>query len=49
MPTGGQSVSAETLEEVVERLVALASPIKIILFGSNARGEAQLDSSCCKT
>jgi predicted nucleotidyltransferase len=40
----GQSVSAEVLDEIVERLVALASPIKIILFGSNARGEAELNS-----
>ncbi len=39
--TIGQSIPAETLDEIVERLVALASPVKIILFGSNARGEAQ--------
>ena len=40
----GQSIPAETLDEIVERLVALASPVKIILFGSNARGEALSDS-----
>lgn len=37
-------VSAEILEQIVERLIALTSPSKIILFGSNARGEAQPDS-----
>jgi predicted nucleotidyltransferase len=40
----GQSVSTEILDEIVERLVALSAPVKIILFGSNARGEAQPDS-----
>ena len=35
-----QSVSADTLNKIVESLIALASPSKIILFGSNARGEA---------
>ncbi|HEY84773.1 MAG TPA: nucleotidyltransferase domain-containing protein [Chloroflexi bacterium] len=35
-----QGVSADTLNKIVEKLVALASPSKIILFGSNARGEA---------
>jgi predicted nucleotidyltransferase len=39
-----QSISPETLEQIVERLVALASPVRIILFGSNARGEAQAGS-----
>ncbi len=37
----GQNISTEILDEIVERLVALASPVKIILFGSNARGEAK--------
>lgn len=40
----GQSVSKRTLGEIVVRLVALASPVKIILFGSNARGDAQAGS-----
>ena len=38
------TISVETLDEIVKRLVALASPVKIILFGSTARGEAQSDS-----
>jgi hypothetical protein len=33
-------LSTEVLDQIVERLVALASPSQIILFGSNARGEA---------
>ena len=37
----GQNISTDILDEIVERLVALASPVKIILFGSNARGEAK--------
>ena len=40
----GQSISAEVLDEIVKRLIALAAPVKIILFGSNARGEAQSNS-----
>ncbi len=40
----GQNISTEILAEIVERLVALASPVKIILFGSNARGEARPNS-----
>lgn len=39
-----QTVLSETLEEVVRRLVNLAAPVKIILIGSNARGEAKPDS-----
>jgi predicted nucleotidyltransferase len=37
-------VTPEKLQEAVRRLVAVARPLKIILFGSRARGEAQLDS-----
>jgi uncharacterized protein len=40
----GQTIPAQTLDEIVTRLVALASPVKIILFGSHARGEAKPDS-----
>lgn len=40
----GQSASEKILAEIVERLVVLASPVKIILFGSTARGEAQAGS-----
>jgi predicted nucleotidyltransferase len=35
----GQSISTDILEQLVERLVRLASPVKIILFGSTARSE----------
>jgi predicted nucleotidyltransferase len=34
------TVTDEILEEIVSRLVYLAKPVKIILFGSNARNEA---------
>ena len=34
------AVTAEILEEVVRRIVAAGSPVKIVLFGSQARGEA---------
>ena len=37
-------VTPEKLQEAVRRLVAVARPLKIILFGSRARGEAQPDS-----
>jgi predicted nucleotidyltransferase len=33
-------ISKKTLDEIVERLVSLASPVKIILFGSYARNRA---------
>lgn len=39
-----QDISADVLNEVVKRLVTLATPLKIILFGSNARGETHPDS-----
>jgi predicted nucleotidyltransferase len=38
------TISTETLNEIVKRLVTLASPVKIILFGSVARGEARPNS-----
>ncbi len=34
-------VTAETLEEVVRRILAVGSPLRIVLFGSRARGEAR--------
>ena len=40
----GHGVSAEILDKLVERIVALTSPVKIILFGSQARGQGQPDS-----
>jgi uncharacterized protein len=33
-------ITALTLEEVVSRILATGSPLRIVLFGSNARGEA---------
>ena len=37
-------VTDELLGEVVRRLVAAGNPLKIVLFGSSARGEARIDS-----
>jgi len=34
----------ETIDEIVRRIVAVASPTRIILFGSHARGDADEDS-----
>ena len=39
-----QRISADTLNQIVERIVAIAAPVKIILFGSTARGEAHPNS-----
>jgi len=39
-PDFGLTITDEILEEVVSRLVKQAKPVKIILFGSNARNEA---------
>ena len=39
-----QTISVKTLDKIVERLIALASPVKIILFGSYARNEVQPES-----
>ena len=36
-----RSLSEETLQEVIRRIVAVAQPEKIVLFGSAARGEQQ--------
>jgi len=40
MPLVNPTITAETLEEVVRRILAAGSPVKIVLFGSQARGEA---------
>ncbi len=37
-------ITEETIKKAVSRLVAAANPIKVILFGSYARGEATEDS-----
>jgi len=40
IPLDNPAITAETLEEVVRRILAAGSPVKIVLFGSQARGEA---------
>ncbi len=42
--TVGQNISPEIMDDIVERLVALASPVKIILFGSRTQDNARPDS-----
>ena len=34
------AITPETLQEVVRRILAVGTPSKIVLFGSQARGEA---------
>lgn len=41
---GGHQVTEEDILEMVRRIVTAADPIKVILFGSRARGTARLDS-----
>jgi HEPN domain-containing protein/predicted nucleotidyltransferase len=38
------TVAASPLDVLVERVVALCSPVEVILFGSRARGDARPDS-----
>ena len=40
LPSDDPPVTAEILEEVIRRVLAAGSPLKIVLFGSRARGEA---------
>ena len=40
LPSDDPPVTAEILEEVVRRVLAAGSPLKIVLFGSRALGEA---------
>ena len=44
MPMNNPSVNAQTLEELVRRILTAGSPLKIVLFGSHARGEARPES-----
>ncbi len=37
-------LSKATIDEIVKRIVKVASPTRIILFGSHARGDADEDS-----
>ena len=41
IPLDNPAITAETLEEVVRRILAAGSPLRIVLFGSQARGEAR--------
>jgi len=41
--TGVPGPDSALLEEVVRRIRAAASPVKIVLFGSHARGDARRD------
>jgi uncharacterized protein len=41
MPLDNPTITAVTLEEVVRRILAAGSPQRIVLFGSQARGEAK--------
>jgi predicted nucleotidyltransferase len=38
------SLDARILDEVVRRILSAGSPLKIVLFGSQARGDASPDS-----
>lgn len=35
------AITSETLQEVVRRILAVGTPSRIVLFGSQARGEAR--------
>lgn len=37
-------IARETIDDIAQRLVAAADPVKVILFGSYARGDADEDS-----
>ncbi len=37
-------VTGELLEEIVRRILSVGSPLKVVLFGSWARGDARPDS-----
>ncbi|MGH9328449.1 MAG: nucleotidyltransferase domain-containing protein [Terriglobia bacterium] len=37
-------ITLDTLDEIVRRILAVGSPLKIVLFGSRARGESRPDS-----
>ncbi len=44
LPLEGGSLKQEVLDEIVRRVVEIAQPDRIILFGSAARGEMTHDS-----
>lgn len=37
-------IDTHIIQEMADRIVAHASPIRVVLFGSHARGDAQSDS-----
>jgi uncharacterized protein len=41
IPVDSPAITTETLEEVVRRILAAGSPLRIVLFGSQARGESR--------
>jgi predicted nucleotidyltransferase len=43
-PASGESLDPRVLEEIVRRVVAVAHPDRILLFGSAARGDMGPDS-----
>ena len=42
--TSYPSVTTELLNEIIRRILSAGSPIKVVLFGSQAKGEANLNS-----
>ena len=42
--TSAQVLADDHLKEMVQRILTVSSPQKIVLFGSRARGDAQPDS-----
>ena len=40
VPLDNPPITPETLDEVVRRILTAGSPLRIVLFGSQARGEA---------
>lgn len=44
MEMTGCQVTEDDILEMIRRIVTAANPIKVILFGSRARGTARLDS-----
>lgn len=44
LTSGYPPVTDELLREIVERIRAVGNPLKIVLFGSHARGDARPDS-----
>ena len=41
VPLDNPAITNETLQEVVRRILAAGSPLRIVLFGSQARGDTR--------